>query len=164
MRRENTGGQDEAMGEPWREQRQGGQAPQETAATGGAHRGIQAVMEFDPTGRLPGDAGAKLDAGKPDLSLLLDFGLALSAVGEVSTHGARKYSRGGWQAVPDGANRYTAAMLRHLLAEGREKYDEGSGLAHAAQVAWNALARLELMLRCDGVPDGVSVTGGASRG
>lgn len=98
-------------------------------------------------------AGAKLDAGKPDMSLLGYFGKALEAVAEVGTAGARKYTRGGWQSVDDGINRYTAAMLRHFF---KEQYEEGDGdlrpylgkdVLHASQVAWNALARLEMILR-----------------
>ena len=39
-------------------------------------------------------------------------------------------------------------MLRHLLAEMRgEDVDPDTGLLHAAHTAWNALARLDLMLR-----------------
>ena len=50
--------------------------------------------------------------------------------------------------VPDGVNRYTDALARHLLAEAiGEKVDPESGLYHAAHAAWNALARLDLMLR-----------------
>jgi len=93
------------------------------------------------------EPGAKLDAGKPDASLLNQFGLALLEVAKVGTFGCLKYSRGGWQSVDDGVNRYSAAMLRHWLSEHLEEIDEESGLLHAAQTAWNALARLELMLR-----------------
>lgn len=103
--------------------------------------------ELDPTGRSQNEPGAKLDAGKPDASLLLMFGRALEAVAVVGTFGARKYTRGGWQQVPDGINRYTAAMLRHVLKENHEPRDLDSGLLHAAHATWNALARLELMLR-----------------
>lgn len=40
------------------------------------------------------------------------------------------------------------AMGRHLTGEAIDgPTDPATGLAHAAQVAWNALARLELMLR-----------------
>lgn len=105
------------------------------------------MPEIDPNGLDAHTPGAKLDAGKPDADLLLDMGRALMAVAEVGTFGARKYSRGGWTHVKDGPNRYTAALLRHLLAEGRGVIDQDSGLRHAAQVAWNALARLELMLK-----------------
>lgn len=87
-----------------------------------------------------------MDGGKPDASLLQQFGRALLAVAEVGTFGARKYTRAGWRSVDDGVNRYTAAMFRHALQEGYEERDTDSGLRHAAQTAWNALARLELML------------------
>lgn len=105
------------------------------------------MSEVDPNGIAQHVPGAKLDAGKPDASLLLMFGRALTEVARVGTFGATKYSRGGWQHVPNGIERYTAALMRHLLAENRGVFDDESGLLHAAQVAWNALARLELMLR-----------------
>lgn len=95
----------------------------------------------------PHQPGAKLDAGKPDAALLGDFGRALLAVAEVGTFGAQKYTRGGWLEVPNGFERYSAAMWRHLLAENRQQLDPESGLTHAAHAAWGALARLELMLR-----------------
>jgi hypothetical protein len=51
------------------------------------------------------------------------------------------------QHVTSGVTRYTEAMDRHRLKEGFELNDVDSGLAHAAHLAWNALARLELMIR-----------------
>lgn len=105
------------------------------------------MNEVDPHGIGQHQEGAKLDAGKPDASLLLMFGKALTEVAQVGTFGARKYTRGGWQSVADGRNRYTAAMLRHVFKENNEDHDTDSGLLHAAHAAWNALARLELMLR-----------------
>ena len=92
------------------------------------------------------EAGAKMDKNKPDLSLLLLFGRAMEAVGELATFGAKKYSRGGFRKVPDAENRYTAALLRHLYKEDREYLDEETSLPHAVAVAWNALARLEAIL------------------
>ena len=109
--------------------------------------GFDLSEEEDPTGIGAHDPGAKLDAGKVMASLLLDFNKALLAVAEVGTIGAKKYSRGGWKEVPDGYNRYTDAMLRHLFAD--SDYDDGvggTGLLHDAQVAWNALARLQYRL------------------
>lgn len=107
------------------------------------------MMERDPYGIQPDQPGAKLDAGKNRVGLVFfGFSRALGAVGLVGTFGAEKYTDNGWQAVPDGERRYSDAMLRHLLAEGRgELVDRDSGLLHAAHAAWNALARLELMLR-----------------
>lgn len=106
-------------------------------------------MENDPNGFGPHTAGAKLDAGKNRLGLvLLGFARALEQVGRVGTHGATKYTDDGWVSVPDGERRYTDAMLRHLLREATgEEIDPDTGLHHAAQVCWNALARLELTLR-----------------
>jgi hypothetical protein len=103
------------------------------------------ATEHDPYGVRAHEPGAKLDGGKVMAELLLDFSLALLAVGEVATFGAKKYSVGGWQHVQNGERRYTGALLRHLLS--KEEHDSDSGLLHDAQVAWNALARLELKLR-----------------
>jgi hypothetical protein len=103
-------------------------------------------MEKDPLGIDQHAPGAKLDKGKPMAGLLQDFGLALLEVAKVSTFGAQKYSVRGWEQVPDGASRYSHAMIRHWLLE-RQGIDKDSGLLHMSQTAWNALARLELALR-----------------
>lgn len=105
--------------------------------------------EYDPTGRSPHEPGAKLDAGKTRAGLVLHgFANALLAVCEVGTYGALKYTDNGWESVPNGISRYTDAMYRHLLKEATgEDLDVESGILHAAHAAWNALARLELMLR-----------------
>jgi len=105
--------------------------------------------EKDPHGIKPGEPGAKLDEGKILAGVLADFSLALTKVAKVGTFGARKYSRGGWQSVPDGITRYYDAKWRHLLAERHEPIAQDSGLLHAAHEAWNCLARLELILRED---------------
>ena len=106
------------------------------------------AAETDPLGLKQGDPGAKFDAGKVRPSLILtDMPRAILAVAEVATYGAAKYSEGGWKHVESGIARYTDAMDRHRVKEGIESHDDDSGLLHAAQVAWNALARLELMLR-----------------
>lgn len=106
------------------------------------------MQERDQNGVGQHLAGAKLDAGKvrPDL-ILSGMPRALLAVAQVATFGAAKYTENGWQSVPDGIKRYTAAMDRHRLKEPVELADADSGLAHQAHLAWNALARLELMLR-----------------
>lgn len=104
-------------------------------------------LDTDPSGIDQHAPGAKLDAGKPEAGLLLDFPRALTAVAQVATFGARKYSRGGWLSVKEGQRRYTDALLRHLLKERQESVDPDSGFDHAFHVAWNALARLELLLR-----------------
>ena len=105
--------------------------------------------EFDPTGAEAHEPGAKLDGGKTLAGVLSDFSLALQAVAEVGTHGVRKYSRGGWQSVPDALTRYKDAEWRHLLKSRHEEYDPDSGLLHDAHKAWNVLAQLELRLRME---------------
>ena len=102
---------------------------------------------FDPTGTDQHAPGAKMDGGKPLAGLLLDFGLALEAVAELGTFGAKKYSRGGWQSVPDGIQRYEDAMMRHMLRVRTEKIDPETNLPHLYAVAWNSLALLELAIR-----------------
>lgn len=91
----------------------------------------------------------KHDAGKPRPTLVLaSMGRAVAEVVAVAEHGAAKYTPDGWLHVPDGQQRYTDALLRHLLADvAGEARDPDSGLLHAAHAAWGALARLELMLR-----------------
>lgn len=92
----------------------------------------------------------KYDGGKSPIyrGVISYFPRAISAVATVSAFGADKYAWGGWKDVPDGYNRYSDAMVRHLgyEAEGQD-VDSDSGLLHAAHTAWNALARLELWLR-----------------
>lgn len=110
---------------------------------------MKTFTELDPTGKDPHTPGAKLDAGKNRLGLVLgDFALALEQVGRVGTYGASKYTAHGWLTVPNGTDRYTDAMYRHLLREASgETVDFDTGLHHAAHAAWNALARLELVIR-----------------
>lgn len=115
---------------------------------------MKRALEEDPLGKDSREPGAKMDLGKPPLlrGVLQYFPRALEAVATVSLKGAEKYSWKGWEAVPDGVNRYGDALVRHLLAEETEgPYDHYLDLHHAAATAWNALARLELVLR-SGVP------------
>ena len=113
-----------------------------------AGRGIP--KERDPNGIAAKQPGAKLDAGKSPLlrGCLQYFPRALLSVAKVSEIGANKYSWKGWEKVADGPNRYGDALARHLTAEAIEgPFDNDTKCLHAEQVAWNALARLELILR-----------------
>jgi len=106
-------------------------------------------QEKDPNGKNPHEAGAKLDSGKaPVFRGLLDyFPRACLAVASVSAAGARKYAWKGWEDVPDGINRYSDALGRHIVNMGIEGAYDPDGFLHRAQIAWNALAALELFLR-----------------
>lgn len=97
----------------------------------------------------PHQKGIKLDNGKPCVrrGLIEYFPRACMAIAEVSAFGAKKYTWKGWVDVPEALERYGDAELRHACyASMGEKTDKESGLLHAAHEAWNALARLELLL------------------
>lgn len=96
------------------------------------------------------ERGIKHDNDKPEMYLLQDFSLALLELGKVATFGAKKYSPGNWLHVKDGFNRYTSAMIRHFCEEGLSSIDHETDLYHAAHTAWNALARLEFLMRNGG--------------
>ena len=103
--------------------------------------------EQDPNGKDQHESGAKMDKGKVKAGILGDFSLALMEVAKVCTYGANKYTRHGWEEVPNGIERYCDAKWRHKLACKQNKFDDESGLLHLAQEAWNTLAELELTLR-----------------
>lgn len=106
-------------------------------------------FERDPSGKPANTPGAKLDAGKVRPGLVLGgFARALLAVSRIGTFGAAKYTDNGWMEVPNGEARYEDAKLRHWLYEkcGIPDDPESQEL-HAAHEAWNALARLDLILR-----------------
>lgn len=105
----------------------------------------------------------KYDDGKAPIirGVLARFPRAIEAVAQVSALGCRKYSLPaddtGFMDVPDGFGRYSDGLGRHLLQEkthgdwnietGGALPSEGVKVLHAAQVAWNSLARLEILLR-----------------
>lgn len=97
------------------------------------------------------DKGQKFDDGKPITGEVLEgFSSALQAVALVGSFGAEKYGKNSWRHVENGITRYLNAEYRHKLQRATgEKYDRESGLPHAAHEAWNALARLELILSSD---------------
>jgi len=106
--------------------------------------------EYDPNGKSSKEPGAKLDAGKSPVrrGLLEYFPRACLAIAEVSASGASKYSWKGWESVPEGVDRYGDAGVRHICKSAIEgEIDPDYGHLHAAHEAWNALARLELILR-----------------
>lgn len=114
---------------------------------------LLAAKEKDPSGLAAKAPGAKLDAGKAPImqGVLHYFPRAIIAVANLSKKGADKYSWKGWEKVSDGPNRYGDALARHIVKEAIEgPYDqdfEGNEVLHATGDAWNALARLELILR-----------------
>lgn len=106
------------------------------------------VREIDPLGLKLSVPGAKADAGKVRMGLMQSgFPLALRAVAEITTHGAKKYTPGGWRHVPGGYERYYDAQTRHQnYHDAGELIDPDFGCYHLAHEAWNSLAKLELFL------------------
>lgn len=106
------------------------------------------MADSDPNGKDQHEPGAKLDAGKVRCALVINnFAGALYQVARVGTYGAAKYTDNGWRSVPNGVERYSDALYRHLIAEAQgDNFDPETNLMHAAHAAWNALARLQLML------------------
>lgn len=57
--------------------------------------------------------------------------------------GAKKYGPNRWQDLPNGFERYRAALFRHLMEYMKgNKIDSDTGCQHLAQVCWNAIAML----------------------
>ena len=101
-------------------------------------------LDQDPSSLNQHQPGAKLDRGKRRIhTFLSQFPNAIDAFVAVAEYGADKYTEEGWLQVDDGIRRYSNALMRHLMAKG---YDDESHIMHAAHAAWNAMARLELML------------------
>ncbi len=117
---------------------------------------VQAEYSTDSADKIA-IGGIKYDGGKSKVfqGALDYFPRALEAVADISAFGASKYAWKGWESVDDGWNRYSNAMVRHITKESYEgSRDADSGLLHAAHCAWNALARLEMLLK-----SGVEKTG-----
>lgn len=57
--------------------------------------------------------------------------------------GAKKYEPNGWKDIPNGFERYRAAMMRHLMCYmNGERYDKELGVNHLSSMCWNAIAML----------------------
>ena len=92
--------------------------------------------------------GKKFDQDKPCVgSMAAHFSRALWEISKLDTHGTKKYGADNLFCVEDGYRRYSDAALRHFLLENIEIIDKETGLHHAVAVAWNSLARLEILLR-----------------
>ena len=92
--------------------------------------------------------GTKYDNGKLRLAeMIIDFKIPMEELCKVWEFGANKYEKSNWKKLQNPVDRYTNAMLRHLLAEETNLVDDESKLLHAAHIAFNALARLYFIVR-----------------
>lgn len=91
-------------------------------------------------------SGIKYDTGKPIAGIIFeDFPSAINGVCIVGTFGANKYARGNWKLVENAKQRYSDAMVRHMISKGQgEITDQETGLPHSHHIAWNALAIAEI--------------------
>ena len=90
-------------------------------------------------------SGRKDDQSKPRWDLLP--WKAASAIVDVLTFGALKYTPGNWRLVPDARDRYLAALLRHVSAwADGERMDPESGLHHLAHAGCCLVFLLEAEL------------------
>lgn len=94
------------------------------------------------------EEGIKYDDGKPRLAeMIIDFKEPLLELCKVWEFGANKYSKSNWKQVDNGKDRYTNAMLRHLVQEDDCLVDDESKLLHASHIAFNSLARLYFIIK-----------------
>ena len=101
---------------------------------------IQDVFPLNP------ETGMKFDTDKPMYNLIPAN--AIDELAKVLTFGAEKYAPNSWQDVPDGMERYRAALLRHAFAIQRgEIYDQETGLPHSAHIMCNAAFITELQMK-----------------
>lgn len=82
--------------------------------------------------------GKKFDSAKTRWELVP--WAEMKEVAEIMSFGAEKYGERSWTNLPNAKDRYTGALIRHLMAwiEGEQK-DAESGKNHLAHVICNAL-------------------------
>ena len=106
---------------------------------------------------MPGPGAHKKDDGKLPVvkGFLWKFPRAIFGVTMVSVFGATKHEipigNTDVYDMEDCTGRLTEADGRHLIQEGEGLYDTESHYLHAAHHAWEAMARLESMMR-EGIP------------
>lgn len=89
-------------------------------------------------------AALRYNAGKAELSYLLDLPRALTELCRVFEYGAAKYSRGNYKLGGKPDEEYLDAALRHVFAARTAARDPESGCLHLAHAIWNLAALIEL--------------------
>ena len=90
------------------------------------------------------DKADRFNNGKPQLSMVLEAGLALSGCAKVLEFGAKKYDRSNWKKGLE-INSIMDSMTRHQIAlMSGETIDPESGLPHVDHIMCNALFMSEM--------------------
>lgn len=102
------------------------------------------MVDFKPSEPEPESYfDCKFDDGKLRFDLIPPR--ASKALAQVLTYGAKKYAPESWRQVPDGKERYLAALYRHLNAyQCGELLDCESGISHLTHALCNAAFLVEL--------------------
>lgn len=86
------------------------------------------------------NTGVKNDKGKPRYAdFLEDFKEVFEELIKVYEFGTNTYGRENWKALENGEERFSNAMIRHLLKKG---INDETGINHQTHTAYNALLRL----------------------
>jgi hypothetical protein len=113
---------------------------------------MAAIPEQSPVSKPTADAskeGRKIGKVRMDL-VMQDMPRAIEGLARVMTWALEEkgYKESDWLTVPDGIGKYHGGLHRHDNKEMRgQTFDDESNLHHAYHTAWNAMARLELILR-----------------
>lgn len=95
----------------------------------------------------PAGQGTKHDAGKVPLHLIFRHNIvgAVREMARVIAFGAEKYGTDNWELVENGAQRYSAALTRHVASFiSGEHFDEETGFHHLAHVMANCAFLIHL--------------------
>lgn len=93
--------------------------------------------------------GRKVGKVRMDL-LFKDMPRAIESLARVMTWAIHEkgYKESDWLRLPDAEQAFHGGLHRHDNKEMRgQEFDDESGLEHAIHTAWNAMARVEMILR-----------------
>ena len=92
--------------------------------------------------------GIKYDTEKLRMAeMITDFAPELEELCKIWTFGVNKYGKGNWKLLKNGKERFSNALIRHLIEESKDLYDKETKLIHAAHIAFNAIARLHYVIK-----------------